>query len=66
MAIGGDVECRAGEVARAFFEAATKLSEVTGPLDRWTLLRISLHPPPFGGRPSAHSGRAFRGVPPLS
>jgi len=27
MAMGGDVECRAGEVARAFFEAATKLSE---------------------------------------
>lgn len=24
---GGDVECRAGQVARAFFEAATKLSE---------------------------------------
>ena len=37
MSSGGDVECRAGQVARAFFEAATKLSEVcTPPLDIYT------------------------------
>eukprot|EP00283_Hemiselmis_rufescens_P003201 CAMPEP_0173430366 /NCGR_PEP_ID=MMETSP1357-20121228/8814_1 /TAXON_ID=77926 /ORGANISM="Hemiselmis rufescens, Strain PCC563" /LENGTH=142 /DNA_ID=CAMNT_0014394687 /DNA_START=349 /DNA_END=773 /DNA_ORIENTATION=+ len=27
MALSGDTECRAGQVARAFFEAATKLSD---------------------------------------
>jgi len=46
MAMGGDVECRAGEVARAFFEAATKLSEVPAPfLDHRALWRNFLQPP---------------------